>query len=433
MPFDSVRDLKTSALYNRMDTLQTMSDTKLDRFVSVFNSVFNRVRRNGGTEDEAESTAVPLALSAARRASIVNQRVEDEVHFVAAHMPEQMAGGPRGFTGDEYDFRIVKEMPDMVNDAVAGNLFTHGHGGPAVGVIRGIVLRDDAPDEVKERTDPDAPFLYRASYFEDTAEAVREMKGVSAEWASIPLDNGKRLAMPGTFVVTDHPLNPPYTGIRMVAGHTDEDTDTFSIPSANLRRIYSDHAGMDEPMTEGTGIEDLSPEELAGKLEETQAALKELKEEKQEQEGRFEEVKAGLERLASLEKALGKEPDAEDSVEERIASLEDSLTEAVNGKKEAEERIAALEEKQAKRDAKAWAEENLAGRIPTDEWASWINRHMADPEGTEELVATLPKGLLGDDDAKAESITEEDTAALDEALDEVLGTGADSGTKEVRA
>lgn len=430
MPFNSIRELKTSALFQRMTTLQTMSDTKLEKFASVFNSVFDRVKRNGGTNDEAESTAIPLALSAAKRASIVNQRVEDEVHFVAAHVPEQMSSNKRGFVAEEYDFDLVAEMPDVVDDAVKGNLFTHGHGGPAVGVIRGITLRDEAPDEVKEKTDPDVPFLYEASYFEDTAERVREMKGVSAEWASIPMDNGKWLAFPGTFVVTENPLNPPYTGIRMVASMDEVEENDLEIPSVNLRRLYSKDAGMEGTMAEETGIDNLSDEEVRAKLAEQQAALQDLEEEKAEIETRFEEAEAGLDRLASLEKALGKEPDAEEPVEERIASLEDALTSRAEEKEQAEQRIASLEEdlaslkeQEAEREAEAWAEENLAGRVPTDKWGTWQDRYKADPEGTKDLVASLPKGLLDGEGADADALPQEDAAAMDEQIDEALGIG----------
>lgn len=430
MPFKSVNDLKNSDLFRRMDSLKTMGDTKLEKFVNVFNGVFERVRRNGGTEDEAESTAVPLALSAARRASIVNQRVEDEVHFVAAHMPEQFTANQQGFEAAEFDFSIVDAIPDVVDEAVAGNLFTHGHGGPSVGVIRGIVPRGEAPQEVQEKADPDTPFLFKASYFEDTADRVREMKGVSAEWASIPLDNGKKLAFPGSFVVTESPLNPPYTGIRMVAGHGQDAEEDLTIPSVNVRRLYSEDGGMGQEMTGDTGIEDLSDEELREKVREQQASLEELQEEKDQNDNLQEEMASIRETVAGLEEAVGKEPDAEESVEERIAALESDVKTRVEGFEEAKERIASLEQQQRQREAEAWAEENLAGRVPTEEWSGWINKYMEDPDGTEDLVASIPKGLLGDDDPDADSMPDEDQAAIDEQIDEALGMG-ENGEQEV--
>ena len=82
MPYGTVEALRASTLFKRMSDLQKMSTHALGIFVATFDSVHARVLRHGGSPDEAESTAIPIALSAARRArAAAAGTVERAKHF----------------------------------------------------------------------------------------------------------------------------------------------------------------------------------------------------------------------------------------------------------------------------------------------------------------------------------------------------------------
>lgn len=225
MPFATLADLRASALFSRSKVIQSFNEDQLAKFASIYNAVHGRVLKNGGTEDEAESQAVAIALSAARRHTPVTapRAAEASLHYFAPMMPEQLAGTREGgLAGQENDFSWVRENPDIASLIARGNAFNHDHAADEqLGIIHGVVLPEHVPAHItfdRENT----PFLFVASYFADTPEHLKREAGISAEWEDWPAPDGRHVIIPHTFAVSATPLNPPVTGIRKVSSSSVE-------------------------------------------------------------------------------------------------------------------------------------------------------------------------------------------------------------------
>lgn len=445
MPFDSIEDLRQSQLFERMQTLQRMTDAGLRTFIRAFNSVFDRVKRNGGSDDEAEATAIPIALSAAKRFARNAQvrPLEAESTFFVAHMPEQF--GINTATGnvqiDHFDLGLIQDAPEVVEALVAGNVFTHNHQGEPVGIIKGIHVAGQVPQEIEGFVDPDAPFVFEGAFFEDVSEEVKSLNGVSAEWASMALPNGKDLLIPNTFVVTEQPLNGTFTGIGKVTAQAGLEGDdevrqaVIRVAEMATRDAKGGNGngqgdGIGSTMSSDTRTGDVTPEALQAELEEREAALAELREKHEETRAQLEEAQAGLTVLDRLREAMAEGEDKQAGLEgadvsetiENIVKKNASLSEE---NAELQERVASLEAERLEEKAASFCEENLKGKVPTEAWAEWKDLYKQNPEQATALASNLQASLLGEESNEATQLQEDEMSVLDASIDAALGLGGD--------
>jgi hypothetical protein len=464
MPFDSVNDLQDSALFQRMESLQEMSTRQLRRFTRVFNRVHDRILRNGGDQDEAESTAVPIALNIARRAerhaeAMAGRELEDQSHYFVAHMPEQMgirAGAP---DVDNLDFSLIKRAPKVAEAFVDGNAFKHSHSetspgegnGEPIGQIVGIHTPDELPGSIAEHVDPDAPFVYEGKFFNDTSDDVKAKQGVSAEWKALPMGE-KDFLIPDTFVITEKPFNPPTTGIKKVA-ERDGSMDTLTALKTLAKRVTAEPEtddGDDNPdKTEGEpsvfgqksndkgdAIDPSMPSNEGGPDDEP-TALDRVKAELDlgddaDVEDIVVKAEQGLQAFEAVASVLDLDVEkgeaGPEDIKERVAELKTDKEKAETQASDLAERVAELEDRALDRETEAFVEEHLEGKIPTEAYAEWKTRYKNDPKGTKALAESLPEGeLLGEETAEAEQLSGPDQDDLPKGLDDTIEAELDLG------
>lgn len=416
MPFSSIQDLKTSPLYTRSDTLRGFSQHQLQRFMEVFNAAFNRVLDRGGGKEHAEATAIAIALSAAKRASpSVNRNMEHVAHFFAAMAPQQLGGSSSGIEGRVMDFTWIVQNPDLASIAVAGNEFNfeHDRQHTALGQIRGVILTKDAPADVRAKTHKDIPFLFVASYYEDTDPQLKQLDTISAEWASLSETDGIEIPLPLSFAVTRTPLNGPELGIQRVASLRMNPEAIAALTSTRHETVKKDA----QSFMKQRGTMPKTPEEQMQALQDRIAALeKELKDAEKSTET-LASLQAtvtkfkGLEGLSEALAALGKSDKPVDSTE-MMKKFEASLKVVSDERVKLVERVAAMERERLDEKASKFATTLVAeGRIPADAATKWASLFVSDAKMATDLAASLPQGNLGEFSGKSKSKKEEESMA----------------------
>ncbi len=351
MPYSTVAALKTSALWKRIDELHGMAAAKLQKFVNVFDAVYERVLRNGGSINEAESSAIAIALPVARRAATkaFMAGLEENLHYFAPMMPHQLAMDASGnITGQEYSFEMVKNDLSLMKNIASGMAFNWDHNGMhPLGVIRDIILPKDAPADVQAKLDPSTPYLYVASYHTDIPEEARSEDGISSEWAALAVD-GKNEVIPQTFAVSHQPLNNTNSGIGKVA----------AVPKTEENLIKPNTAS----------------DEQGDKMS--------------------DELKAQVAALTT----------ERDGIKEQMASLTSTVDTANNevtdlkaAKAALETQVASLTAEAKKAEADKYADGLVAaGRIPTDAATKMASLYIKlGKEAVDEMAALFPKTALG--------------------------------------
>lgn len=446
MPFETVENLKESDLFDRVSTLQQLSTDQLRKFVQVFDSVHERVLRNDGDPDQAESNAIALALPAAKRATLPTEEdrqrsLEDEVHFFATMMPEQFAmSDPREADGEPapdaelLDLGFFEENPRIASAIMRDNLVTVDHDDEqAAGIIRDVIHPSDAPEEVQEATDPDAPFLVVASYFEDTPDDIKESDGISPEFTPIRTGGERDLAVPSNFTIGDDtpPLNAPETGIKKVATLTKDEADGVCDMETLMPAGEPDKGGASTAMSGDGTDDDPSIEDLQQQVASLKDTLDEVEDDAKlatDLDDRFSNVESKLDEFQqNLASALGmdEEPDEEpeDLTPDRVATLIEEQVEEET--EELRQKVATMKEQKLRNKAEEFSQGLVEdGKIASDAADEWEDRYVDDPEGTQELADTLPEQTLGESEGFADQTPEregEDPAAqvatlLDPAL-----------------
>lgn len=369
MPFQSVADLRKSDVFQRMPTLQNMSTAKLNKFVATFNNVHARALRNGASQDEAEISALRIALAAAKKAESVAARPLEDTVSVFALMTADM------FSSDDgADTGLVFPDVETMNDVMAGNPFNMNHDhSDQMGVIREVVATKDLPEELRSKVDPDVRVVVKASFFSDVPPEDRH-DTVSAEWFQPELKNGLQLAIPHTFAVTSvAPANGQELGIGRVAG-TDGSLNAYEGDST----LSGSMGGEPEKMADlETKVADLTTELQTER--EKHASLA-------EQVASFDEVKLRLAALAG-EKKTPEEVD----VKSVVASLDSLLKENTQKLASTEKRLEEIIQADREQKANAFADEVFENRdVSAEGRDTWAALHLKDPEGAEKLASTLP-------------------------------------------
>lgn len=217
MPWANLDDFLASEAFKRTSVFHGWPKWRLSKLVAAFNALFSRAKRNGASDEKAESLAWPIATEVAKRAasSDTMANLEPTRHYFAAMAPVQAHRPADGteVTGQEHRFGIVRQSQPLVQSLVAGSFFSWVHDPTLeIGAIHDLILREQAPPEVQAATDPDVPFLFVASYRKDIPAESRGEIRISAEW--LRLRDGE--VIPLTFSASHDPLNPPELGIKRI-------------------------------------------------------------------------------------------------------------------------------------------------------------------------------------------------------------------------
>lgn len=409
MAWTSVAELKKSALYERW--LKNLTPRQLTRFMEVFSAVHSRVVERGGDEDNAENTALAIALSTAKRANASTRKLEPELHFYAAMTPQQFGGGKDGIAGRLLDFSWIEENPDLASLAVRGNEFNWDHDqAQGIGQVHGIVLRKDAPASIRKKTHRDVPFLFVASYYKDTPPAVKKLATISAEWATLAEEDGIEMPLPLTFAVTKEPLNDPTMGIERVASWAPKKPEleafvaslTGQTKSGELKtpapRYKQPRATMPKPKVD-------EEQDLAEQVASLQEQLKERDDAMEKLQSRVASMK-GLEPLAEALASLGEKKKDPTMV---LSMFEASLKQLSDAKKTADEKIASIQTAfDAMRSERATEKANefaaglvKAGKIKADSTEKWASLFLKDAEAAKTAAEGIAGVGLGENDGKA--------------------------------
>lgn len=220
MPYTGIEDLRSSKLYGRMKMMHSWTQDQMAKFVEVFNAVYGKAKSEGAEEAEAESTAIPIALGAARRivSSSFMANVEVARHYFVPMYHHQMGRNVSGsLAGVSYKFRAMKKYWEQLRQAVSGISFNHEHDHAApVGVIRDLLTAEQAGSMGLD-VPKDAPFVMAASYMKNVGPAVRNEPRISAEWLEFKASDGEMEAIPISFAVTETPLNGEVLGVKRIA------------------------------------------------------------------------------------------------------------------------------------------------------------------------------------------------------------------------
>ena len=396
MPFQSVAELRASPIFQRMATLRNMSTAKLQRFIAAFNTVHARATRNGATTDEAEVSAIRIALAAAKKAEAIAARpLEDTVHVYALMATDMFS------VDDGVDTGYVFPNTQTMNAVMAGNPFNLNHDHTdQMGVIRQVMATKDIPAELKGRIDPDIRVAALVSFFKDVPPEDRHVTA-SAEWVEMELSSGHKMAVPFTFAVTSvSPANGKELGIGKVAtlehglGSWDEKAALVLTQEDASENSYEHRQAL-----MGIGMhmpEQLSPEEL-------QEKVAGLESEKTKVETSLSEAQ---EKLASMEKdfnafkeniakAIGLETPPEEADNDAIASQVQSKVATL------EDKVNGLVEKAATIQANAWADDQFRSRIMDDEMKTTLaSLYLKDQDTAEKIASGLPERELDPQDPK---------------------------------
>lgn len=400
MVLSTIEELKQSALYKQSDALKSMSARQLTRFVEVFAAVASRVLERGGGAEEAERTALAIALSTARRVSAsVERTLEAEVHFFAAMAPQQFGGGADGIRGRQFDFTWIVKNPDLASLTVAGNEFNwdHERHTTALGQVRGIVLAASAPAAVREKVHKDIPFLFVASYYTDVDADLKKIDTISAEWAALGEEDGVETPLPLSFAITRTPLNGPNLGIQRVA--------SWSAPAEELATFEASlpHEKVMNSMERSKELRGTMPNSVP-ELETQVASLTEkLK--------GHDALKEAIASFATSVKGLGLEGFASLSaenpaavlktVEASLKKLAEERSTTNNEIKSLKETVASMQRATAEKEANEFAAGLVqAGKIKSDAAQKWAGIYVSDKETAKALAEGLASATLGAAPAK---------------------------------
>jgi chromosome segregation ATPase len=229
------------------------------------------------------------------------------------------------------------------------------------------------------------------------------------------------LLLPETFVVTEQPLNPEETGIRKVAEVDPVVTEAVQ-QYAELEPESGENnedgtASVEQSMAEGEEPGQQTLSALQGKLEDKEAELEQTKD-------RIAELEDKAEAFNQLTEAFAENDDADEVEPEQVADRVASLQKE---KEALEDRVNQLEDAHAEQAFEQFAENVLAGRVPTENWAEWKEDFFEDPEATRRRAETIPENtVLGESEAEGEgggsqALQDDEMDALDTAIAEHLG------------
>lgn len=418
MVFTSLAELKKSDLYKRSDALKAMSARQLSRFLDVFAAVYARIVERGGDEENAESTAIAIALPTARRASAsLDREMENELHFFAAMTPQQFGGDANGISGQLLDFAWILENPDLASLTVAGNEFNWNHerATTALGQIRGLVLRKDAPLAVRRKTHKDVPFLFVASYYNDVDEELKELDTISAEWVVLAENDGVSTPLPQSFAVARDPLNDPTSGILRVASWSPEKAELSSFLASmtgeeksealkSPRRASKEPRATMPPKTKSDTHEESDLAEMVASLQEQLKGHEKM----EERIASLQKLASGLKGLEPLAEALASLGEKQKDPLVVLSTFEASLKQLADGKKTADEKIASLQveidgikkERAAQKAGDFAASLLKEGKIKADQTEKWASLFLKDESTAAELAAGLTATNLGEASGK---------------------------------
>lgn len=432
MPWDSIETLRKSELYKRMDSLKAMSTRQLKRFIEVFNAVEERASSGGAEKDHAEATAIAMALSSARRASASLDRVlSQEVHYFAAMAPHMFGGENGKVAGRTMDFSWITQNPDLASLTVAGNDFNFDHkqSDTALGQIRGIVLREKAPQPIRDATHKDIPFLFVASYYEDTDQELRSLDTISAEWITAGMSDGIETPIPLSFAVTREPLNDKTLGIKRIGQWTPSGEGEMRAFQASLAH---QQAATAQP---GSNIRahdtfKRQREPMAPTVEELTVQIAALTQRQQTFTEGLASLRATVNDLPgceSLKETLaGLKPDADPKTV--LAALGTHLKGLATANSTQTEAMAGLQkqindmrnEKLAEKAAQFSASLVRLGKIKTSETEKWAGLFSKDEKMANELAAGLAEGVyLGENKGDHQHRQVEANASLDAMLENI--------------
>lgn len=440
MPFDSISGLRASELYQRSDTLKSFSSTQLERFLEIFNAVFRRVRRQGGDVSQAESTAVAIALSSAKRATATAGRsLQNRLVFFAAFAPEILGDGERaGLTGRSLNLNWIVNHPDIANLVVAGNEFNFEHKGSeaALGQIRALVLRDNLPETIASRVDPDIPFVFAASFYEDVNADIEAIEQISPEYIALPMPDGSEVPIPQSFAVAREPLNGPETGIKRVAAMDFESVDAVNAfledrvatPSKEGKTILSEPASANvrDGMTpetvqtdppEGDG----DPQTPTGAGDEVHAGFEDLTEKFDALETENAALKEQVEDLSKFKSTMASLFDTGDGdAEPDVGELVETVASLTKERESDKERIAALEDRIVEDQTEQFVAGLVEdGKIKADDEVreTWASMYKNDRETALKAGESLEASFLGENEGKADVTPE---SAFDDDAEDIV-------------
>lgn len=361
-----------------------MSDQRLERFVAAYNKVFEKAKRNGADDAQAQDTAIRIAFGIAKNASFAGTRkVEGTLHYFAAMAPEM---GSSQNLGMELSFDVVTKDLEFAKIIASGNTFNVDHDrGEGAGIVRDVILPSEAPPEVASQVDPDAPFLFVASYFEDTPADLREIEKVSAEWVTVPSAAGKKEALPFSFCVSQVPVNGPELGIRRIASHGMRVGNPQTGNPYNTTTSHEDHG------------ESLMGDEPAKTIEtlEAQVAAEVKKHETLESEvaslrEKLESAETAAKRLETIETALASltgTDEADEVTPEKAVTMYASQAKTIDA---LEKQVAALNETKLDKEARDFVTGLVESKvIKPDRLEAMVASYKEAPEHTRALFENV--------------------------------------------
>lgn len=252
MLWASIDEFRKSAAYTTVTEFHGWTNEKLTKFLSAFQEIFTRAKRNGADDAKAEKLAFPIAFDIGKRAASADTiaKAESAVHYVAAMAKNQasrnLVGDTARIGGTECKFSLLETSLPLLKALVAGVAPNWQHNPEhQIGVIRDIVPRAAAPAEIQAKADPSTPFFFVASYRSDVPPEARNEIGVSAEWW--PLGGGE--VLPFNFAKSHTPLNGPELGIAQVAAllsdqEPEKKTIVATTPKGYQSQSDSTHTGV---------------------------------------------------------------------------------------------------------------------------------------------------------------------------------------------
>lgn len=435
MVFTTTQELKNSGLYARSDTLKAMSLRQLNRFLEIYNVVHARVSSNGGDMTQAEGTAIAIAVSAARRSSASLEReLEPEVHYFAAMSPQQIgrdvASGK--LEGRVFDFQWIAENPDIASLAVAGNEFNFNHdqSSTSLGRISGLVLRENAPLHVQEKTHPDIPFLFAASYYADVDTELKNLETISAEWSALGENDGAEIPLPLSFAVTRVPLNGPENGVKRIASWILESDSEIKMFAASLAHTNRENFKSDGPrfnQSRGTMPTEAEVKALQAKvaslteqLETTNGLNEKFASLSKTVEG-FKGLEPLREAFASLKDSKSQDPnDALKALEAGLGKLNGEWTTLQKTVAQQEASLKALMDATLQKEATEFAASLVTeGKIKADTAEKWAGLFKKDKESATDLAAGLEASFLGSSNGNSRNDHKMESSEADLLLESI--------------
>ncbi len=376
MPWASVAELRSSELFKKMASLQKMGTQKLQRFLEVFGRVYERAIRGGASQQDAETRATPIALVAARSATIMpaGRKLETKVATFALFAQDMVYSG--GAIDTDMKYADIADINDVM---VGQTFFGHSHDrniAEPLGVIRQAFKREDLPDDVRDKVDEGILIAVQASFFEDVPTEDR-ITTVSPEWMTLKTASGEEIQIPTNFITTMDPANDQVLGVGRVA-EAGKASDGKSFEG--------------EDAVEGSRITmPPTPEELQAKVatlqkevdasKEKATTLDTLQKKHASLEKEHTDLVAKVAALGGTKPEEGKQP-SQDKALEGLTSKMSSLEKSVKD----------MESTLQKKEAEAWADGVIkAKEIATDAKPKLANLFITAKQAALDLEASLPE------------------------------------------